>query len=111
MRRGDVNALGRDARWRSSPARRWRQTGRAPMWLLIGLGMLGGLVWYWYTTPPSVPSWARGWLPSLPEYTGPLYRWRDEQGREQITDKPPRGRPYETVTYRADTNVLPPEGK
>ena len=81
------------------------------MWVLIGLGMLGGLVLYWYTTPQDTPSWVRGWLPGLPEYTGPLYRWHDDQGREQITDKPPRGRLYETVTYRANANVVPSQGE
>ena len=107
MQRGDLGA-GPGACWRAIPARPWRQAGRAPMWLLIGLGILGGLVLYWYTTPQDVPSWARGWLPGLPEYTGPLYRWRDDQGREQVTDKPPKDRPYETVTYRANANVIPP---
>ncbi|MCB1825846.1 MAG: DUF4124 domain-containing protein [Candidatus Competibacteraceae bacterium] len=84
------------------------QRGAVPMWLLIVLGVLGGVVLYWYVTPREAPSWARDWLPGLPEYTGPLYRWRDDQGREQITDKPPRGRLYETVRYRGDTNVMPP---
>lgn len=88
-----------------------QQAGAVSLWILIVLGMLGGLVLYWYTTPQDVPSWARGWLPGLPEYTGPLYRWRDDQGREHITDKPPKGRPYETVTYRSDINVVPPQGK
>jgi len=48
---------------------------------------------------------------ALPEYTGPLYRWRDDKGREQITDKPPRNRPYETITYRTNTNVMPSQNK
>ena len=98
-------------RRRSLPSRPWRQAGRAPAWLLIGLGLLGGLVLYWYTTPQDTPSWARDWLPGLPEYTGPLYRWRDDKGREQITDKPPRGRLYETITYRANANVVPPQSE
>ncbi|MBL8259846.1 MAG: hypothetical protein JNM60_08575 [Candidatus Competibacteraceae bacterium] len=87
-----------------------RQLGRAPVWLLVGLGLLGGVGLYWYTTPQAVPAWARKWLPlpGLPEYTGPLYRWRDDRGREQITDKPPKNRPYETQLYRANTNVVPP---
>jgi hypothetical protein len=86
---------------------RWRQVGRAPLWVLIVLGGLGGVILYGYTTPQSVPSWARSWLPGLPEYTGPLYRWVDQRGREQITDKPPKDRPYERMTYRSDTNTLP----
>ena len=89
---------------------RRRQAGKAPVWVLIGLGLIGGLMLYWYTTPQDTPVWVRSWLPGLPEYTGPLYRWRDDQGREQITDKPPRARPYEVVTYRADANVVPHQG-
>ncbi|MGB2683293.1 MAG: hypothetical protein WBE39_18520 [Candidatus Competibacter sp.] len=87
-----------------------RQLGRAPFWLILGVGLLGGVGLYWYTTPQAVPAWARKWLPlpGLPDYTGPLYRWRDDQGREQITDKPPRNRPYETMRYRSNANVLPP---
>jgi hypothetical protein len=85
-----------------------RQRGRAPVWLIIFLSLLGGVVLYWYTTPQETPAWVRGWLPGLPEYTGPLYRWRDDQGRIQVTDKPPRDRPYETVQYRSDVNVMPP---
>ena len=38
-----------------------------------------------------------------------LYRWRDAQGRLQLTDQPPRGRKYETVDLEAqeDINVIP----
>lgn len=90
---------------------RWWQAGRAPVWVLIVLGGLGGLFLYGYTTPQSVPAWARSWLPGLPEYTGPLYRWRDHQGREQITDKPPKDRPYERMIYRSNANTLPASGQ
>lgn len=94
---------------RTVPVNLWRQAGRIPMWVLIGLGALGGVVLYWYTTPQEAPSWARNWLPGLPPYTGPLYRWNDDQGRTQVTDKPPKGRPYEVVNYRSDANVVPPQ--
>ena len=106
------NHVARDAiaggRLPASARLRRRQRGAVPMWLLIVLGVLGGLVLYWYVTPREAPSWVRGWLPGLPEYTGPLYRWHDDQGREQITDKPPKGRLYETLNYRNETNVVPP---
>ncbi len=97
-------------RRRTLASARQRQFGRVPLWLLFGLGLLGGLVLYWYTTPQDVPRWARKWLPlpGLPDYTGPLYRWRDDRGREQITDKPPKNRPYETQLYRSNANVAPP---
>ena len=93
----------------SRQGRNWRrrQTGAVPIWLLLVLGVLGGVLLYWYTTPQETPAWVRGWLPGLPEYTGPLYRWRDDQGRMQVTDKPPKGRLYEEVRYRADANVTP----
>ena len=86
---------------------RRRQAGAAPIWLLVLLGVLVGVLLYWYTTPQETPSWVRGWLPGMPEYTGPLYRWRDDQGREHVTDKPPKDRLYEKVRYRANANVLP----
>ena len=110
MRCGDLNG-GLGVRRRSGSIGPKRQTGRIPMWLLIGLGILGGVVLYWYTTPQDTPSWAREWLPNLPEYKGPLYRWRDYKGREHITDKPPRSRPYEQITYRSDANVVPAQSE
>ena len=44
---------------------RRRQAGRVSMGLLLGLGILGGLVLYWYTTPQDAPSWVRNWLPGF----------------------------------------------
>ncbi|MFZ1829276.1 MAG: DUF4124 domain-containing protein [Candidatus Competibacteraceae bacterium] len=88
-----------------------QQVGAVPMWMIIALGVLGGIILYWYTTPQETPVWIRGWLPGLPEYTGPLYRWRDGQGQLQVTDKPPRDRLYETVQYRSDANVAPSKGR
>ena len=85
-----------------------RQTGRVVLWVvLLILAALGGALFYGYTTPQAIPSWARSWLPSQAEQTRSLYRWRDDQGRMQITDQPPKGRPYEEVRYRADANVMP----
>ncbi|NJM11443.1 MAG: DUF4124 domain-containing protein [Synechococcaceae cyanobacterium SM1_2_3] len=75
---------------------------------IIVFAVLGGLLFYVYAKPQVVPAWAREWLPGLPKYTLPLYRWRDEQGRVQITDQPPQNRPFEEVQYRADANVVPP---
>ena len=86
-----------------------RQAGRMLPWVaLLILGALGGALFYGYTTPQAVPSWARGWAPNQqPGHTKALYRWRDDQGRMQITDQPPKDRPYEEVRYRADANVMP----
>ena len=91
---------------------RRHQRGSVALWLFLVLGLLGGVVLYWYLKPQEAPAWVRSWLPglssSLGHGTAPLYRWRDAQGREQISDTPPKDRPYETVHYRADTNVVPP---
>jgi uncharacterized protein DUF4124 len=32
---------------------------------------------------------------------------RDAQGRRHVTDQPPADRPYETVRYDPNTNVVP----
>lgn len=83
------------------------QVGAAMIWVILLLGLVGGILVHWYTTPQNAPVWMRGWLPGLPLQTGPLYRWRDAQGRLQISDQPPKDRPYEVVRYRPDANVLP----
>lgn len=101
----------RNEAWVQTRAIQRRQAGAVPIWLIIVLGILGGMVLYWYTTPQETPAWIRGWLPGMPEYTGPVYRWYDDRGRLQVTDHPPRDRPYETVQYRSDVNVAPPGGR
>ncbi|KAB2927893.1 MAG: DUF4124 domain-containing protein, partial [Candidatus Contendobacter sp.] len=94
--------------WNGAGRTSRRQAGGVLPWVvLLVLGALGGVLLYGYMAPQAVPSWARGWLPSQPEHTKPLYRWRDDQGRMQVTDQPPKGRPYEEVRYRADANVMP----
>jgi len=49
---------------------------------------------------PVAPDTAQDQAPAL-------YRWRDDQGVLQITDRPPSGRPYERVRLREDQNVVP----
>lgn len=90
------------------PLKSQRQAGGVLPWVaLLVLGAAGGALLYGYATPSAIPAWARGWLPDPPGQTKPLYRWRDDQGRAQVTDRPPKGRPYEEVRYRADVNVMP----
>lgn len=88
-----------------------RQAGLSSIWLLVGSGILLGVGLYWYTTPQQVPIWIRNWFsaPAAVEFTvgKPLYRWQDAQGRQQISDEPPKGWPYETVQQRTDVNVVP----
>jgi len=85
-----------------------QQTGRASIWvLLLVVVILVGLAGYWYYQPQAAPGWVRGQLFKAAHTTVPLYRWQDERGQWHITDNPPPGRHYETVTYRRDANVMP----
>lgn len=52
------------------------------------------------------------WLadtPLAPEATiTTVYKWRDDDGRWQLTDQPPAaGVGYERLQYHSDTNVMP----
>lgn len=86
-----------------------RQTGRAWIWLLLIWIAFGAVAGYWYYNPYGAPDWFRAWLPGManPATAKPLYRWRDDQDHLHITDRPPEGHPYEVLTYRKDTNVIP----
>lgn len=82
------------------------QGGGARLWLLIALVALGGLAAYWYWQPRAQPDWLKGYLPRAQPAEVTLYRWRGPQGELNITQEPPSDRPYRTVTYPADVNVV-----
>lgn len=63
--------------------------------------------WLWYYEPERLPQEWRRANPQSRDYMPVLYRWKDAQGVVQVTDRPPPGRPYETVTVHPDTNVAP----
>ena len=75
--------------------------------LLIGTvaGALGAYVWRY--APEYLPlSWRRQ-NPHSPDYAPAVYRWRDDAGVVQLTDRPPSDRPYETIRVDPATNVVP----
>lgn len=80
------------------------------LWLLA---LIAAAVWAWWTyAPDSVPAAIREQLPvpapAPARADNPtLYKWKDAQGRWNVTDEPPQGRPYEAVKIDPDTNVLP----
>jgi hypothetical protein len=85
-----------------------RADGRAALWLLLALA-LAATAW-WYLAPGSLPPALRHAAPPSPGLTDappPLYKWRDAQGQVHVTDVAPGDRPYETLRYRADLNVVP----
>ncbi len=71
--------------------------------ILIGGGVFG----YWYLHPQEAPAVVRNHLPDSVHQLPPIYKWQDDQGRWQVSDQPPQDRPYETVVYRRDMNVMP----
>ena len=76
---------------------------------LLLLALIAAALWAWWTyAPESVPEVVREHLPVAAPTAGPtLYKWKDDQGRWNVTDQPPAGRSYETVRVDPDTNVLP----
>jgi hypothetical protein len=82
-------------------------SGRAGILFLVLLALAAAGGAWWYFAPQSMPGWLARTVPSSPSLGPPLYKWRDAQGRLHVTDKPPADRPYETVRYDPNTNVVP----
>lgn len=81
--------------------------GRAgALFLIVLLVLAAGAAW-WYYAPGTLPDWLVHEVPSSPKLGPPLYKWRDAKGRLHVTDTPPADRPYETVRYDPNTNVVP----
>lgn len=79
--------------------------------LLLALFAGGGWLW-WRYAPETLPEFIRAQVVVPLQQTQrpanpPLYKWKDDQGRWNITDAPPPGRPYETIVVDPNTNVLP----
>ena len=76
---------------------------------LLLLALIAAALWAWWTyAPESVPGVVRERLPVAAPAPAPLlYKWKDDQGRWNVTDQPPAGRLYEVVRVDPDTNVLP----
>lgn len=78
----------------------------------IALGAAAGIglaVWLAGQDPASPSGSRAGKSPSADGQSADalpgLYRWRDDQGVLQITDKPPRGRPYERISREGDRAI------
>lgn len=82
-------------------------TGRASVPLLFLAALAAAGFAWWYLAPETMPSWLTRPMLSAEREGRPLYKWRDDKGRLHVTDVPPKDRPYETVRYDPDTNVVP----
>lgn len=72
--------------------------------LLLGAGPYA--LWRWQ--PEHVPEGLAGWLPRSPKARPVAYRYRDDAGRVVVSDrKPADGRPYETLEYHPERNIVP----
>lgn len=75
---------------------------------LIAVALIAGAAaWVWYRAPEHLPAEWRRENPNSPDYAPAVYRWKDDQGRTQITDEPPKDRAYETVRVDPQQNVVP----
>jgi hypothetical protein len=81
--------------------------GRAGIAFLLILAIVATGAAWWYFAPQTMPGWLARKMPASPSLGPPLYKWRDAKGHLQVTDTPPADRPYETVRFDPDTNVVP----
>ena len=82
---------------------------KAGHWL-VALLVIGTLVWWTlghpgYETAAQREARVQAEAEAVEAAKPKLYRWRDAQGRLQLTDKPPKGRKYELVDLEAQENV------
>jgi hypothetical protein len=81
--------------------------GRAGLAFVLILALAAaGAAWWWFA-PETMPGWIARKVPASPSLGPPLYKWRDAKARLQVTGTPPVDRPYETVRYDPDTNIVP----
>jgi len=85
-----------------------RAAGRALPWLLAVLALGAAAAgWVWYARPELIPPALRAQVPASPHAGPALYKWHDAKGGLHVTDTPPTDRPYETVRYDPNVNVVP----
>jgi hypothetical protein len=69
--------------------------------------LLGAAGAWWYFAPDTLPGAIKPYLPAAPKAAPMLYKWHDAKGGLHVTDTPPSDRPYTTVRYDPNANVLP----
>lgn len=90
-------------------------TGKAqhPAWkifkgLLLLIILLAVTAAYLYMHPDLWHEWVKGTPLEPPPTVTKTYKWRNEKGEWQITDRPPpAGIEYEVRTYHSDANIVP----
>jgi Domain of unknown function (DUF4124) len=80
---------------------------RAGTALALVVVAAAGVSAWWYVAPDTMPALVKQQLPVSAKSNPTLYRWKDAKGGLHVTDVPPTDRPYETLHYDPDTNVVP----
>ena len=93
------------------PSRPGRGSSGSRPWVLV-LVVLGLVVAaaaaYYHFHPDAVRQALSGTALELPSTQTHAYKWKDAKGTWQLTESPPpEGTPYETISVRSDTNILP----
>ena len=74
---------------------------RAWLAIVVGIAAGGGIAWWLARESPEArqhtQARARQAAAQAQDARPSLYRWRDDAGVLQITDKPPKGRPFERI--------------
>ena len=82
-------------------------------WALVAGALGAGALAWWLSRDEARPPPAHGAAANAasPASAAALYRWRDEAGVVQVTDVPPRDRPYTVVDVSAleRRNVIDPD--
>ena len=83
--------------------------GRALLVLAVVLALLALGIGYAYLYHPEQIRALLGDSPlAPPPSVTRAYKWQDEHGSWHVSDQPPPdGTPYQTITVRSDTNVMP----
>ena len=77
-------------------------------WAIVGGIALGAAIWWWTTRDEREHARIERErkAAAVAEAARPvLYRWRDADGVLQITDKPPRDRPFERIDRDPDRAI------
>ena len=88
-------------------------------WAIVAGLLLGAAIYFAGQPTAERPHWLRAWTETEPDVdsappppgAGPatpiLYRWRDDAGVVNVSDRPPPDRPHERVEIPLDRNVVP----
>ncbi len=82
-------------------------SGRANVFVLFLLAVVAAVGAWWYFAPDTMPTLVRHQLPVSAKSNPTLYKWKDAKGGVHITDVAPTDRPFETLKYDPNTNVVP----